>query len=92
MACRCGEARNWPLTLHLSRRLLLPVCPGAGEAAPLEQRWLKHAGQKSVPTLSSPMPVGAAWLCSVLKSVVAGVPKLPPSSACLRGRGRAVPP
>ena len=23
---------------------------GAGEAAPLEQRWLKHAGQKSVPT------------------------------------------
>ena len=28
----------------------------------------------------------------VLKPVVAGVPKLPPSSACSHGRGRAVPP
>ena len=35
---------------------------------------------------------GAAWLCSVLKLGVAGVPKLPPSSACSRRRGRAVPP
>ncbi|OLP80709.1 hypothetical protein AK812_SmicGene38837 [Symbiodinium microadriaticum] len=77
MACRCAEARNLPLTLQWSRRLLLPVCPGAGEAAPLEQRWLKHAEPKSVPTLSSRTPVGAAWLSSVLKSVVAGVPKLP---------------
>ena len=35
-------------------------------------------------------PVGAAWLCSVLKSVVAGVPKLPPSSALLaRARARS---
>ena len=82
-----GEARNWPLTLRWSRRLLLPVCPGAGEAAPLEQRWLKHAGQTSVPTLSSPTPVGATWLCSVLKSVVAGVPKLPPSSLGCAGAG-----
>ena len=40
MACRCGEARNLPLTLHRSRHLLVPVCPGA---TPPEQRWPQHA-------------------------------------------------
>ena len=44
----------------------------------LGQRWLKRDEPKNAPTLSSLTPVGAAWLSSVLKSVVAGSPKLPP--------------
>ena len=44
--------------IRLSRHVLLPVCPGV--AAPLRRPFLKHAGPKNLPTLSSPTPVGVA--------------------------------